>query len=323
MGGNLAKSPLVAVIYAALFYFAAVFIPFSEGYATTVAGHEIKLMGYLMLIAYCLIASITAALAFSVVDKGGFGALLPLIPAFWGLSWIVPLLQPLLQGEVTGGMTQGDVLKRLIQGCVCVLLMLLLSMLLYSKKQPKEQGPQAKEAKGTKPKLKILTLVIFLIVLPIIYMVLYFVGGYFLAWTNDAFRAYYTGGGNNGLMHMLINMLLNRLSQAGFALMRGLLIALFSLPLLLQLHGKRMMYLAINTMLVVSGALLYLLPNPLMPDDIRLRHLIANGVILLVYGLLSSFLLHTCYGGEGKASEKDKAPAKEAPKGKPAAGRAR
>lgn len=321
MGGNLAKSPLVAVMYASLIFFSAVFLPFSEGYTQAMAEYQTTLMGNLMLIAYCLVVSIIAALAFSNLEKGGFGALLPLIPGFWGLQFVVPMFQPLLAGEITGVMTQGDILKRLIQGCVCTLFMLLLSMLLYSKKKEKEPkaatpAPAPKEAK---PKLKILYLVIFLIVLPIIYSILYFILGYFLAWKNDMVRAYYTGGGDNGLMHLLINMLLTNAGQAGFALLRGLLMALLSLPLLLQLPGKRVMFVVINTLMVLCGALIYIIPNPIMPDDVRMKHLIANGVILLVYGLAASFLLHTCYG---EAVEKEPKEAKGKKGGKPAAARA-
>lgn len=311
MGGNLAKSPLIAVIYAALLHFIAVFLPFSEGYTQSLGAHETTLFGYLMLIGYCLFSCIAAAIAFSALDKGGVGALLPLLPSFLGLGFVVPMLQPFLEGETTGVMTSRDILMRLAQGAAGLILMLVLSMLLCGKKEP----PPAKE----KHKIGVLNLVIFLLVLPILYTVIYFLVSYFLGWTNEVVRNFYGGHPDNGLLNMLVNMLLERPSAAGYALLRGLLLALFSLPLMLQLAGKKVMYIVLNAMLCASGALLYLMPSPLMPDEVRIPHLLVNGIVLLVYGALSAFLLHGTFqkSEPAPAPAAKGAPANAAPAAKP------
>lgn len=316
MGGNLAKSPLIALFYAALLHFISLFLPLSDMYGSIMYsfGPETPLSGYLFLFLYCLWIAAAAALVFAATEKLGFGAALLLLPASLGLQWIVPMFWQFIDGEPSGVMTQSDTLMRAIQGCLATLIILLLCTLLYTKK-PTER-PAAKPGKY---KLRILRFIIFLLVLPIIYSLLHFILGYVLAWRNDAVRLYLRGGDNNGIMDMIINMLLHAGRYALYALLKGLLIALFSLPLMLLLPGKRVLYIVANIMLCLSGAILYLLPNPTIPDDVSLTLFIANAVILTVYGGLSAFLLHLCLIPPEPAKAPAPTPARGAPAAKPPA----
>ena len=314
MGSNLAKSPLVALFYAALLHFAAVFLPFSESYGNLLHSYEPQIppTRYLLMVACCLWMVVAIAIALAATEHIGFKGVLLLLPACLGLVWIVPLAQQLAFGEVSGVMTQKDTLLRLIQGCTSTLLTLLLCALLMAKKPAAPGTPPSK-----KYKLKYLRLAIFLLVLPLIYSLLQFILGYFLAWRDDAFRVYYQAGGNQGIMHMIIGMLLEAPRYAVFALLRGMLSALFSLPLLLLLPGKRMVYILCHTMLCLSGALLYLMPDPVMPTPVAMTHLIASAVILAVFGGISGYLLHLCVEAPKAAPLPAKAPT-TAVKGAPA-----
>lgn len=308
MGGNLAKSPLAAVFYSALFHFIAVFLPFSESYGSLLHSYEpqISPVRHLLLIAYCLWIVVVIALVLWFTEQKKLKSFLLLLPACLGIQWAVPLVQQLALGEVTGTMTQKDTLLHLIQGCGATLLTLVLCFLLMSQKMTTHTSntPSPK-----KYKLKYLRLVIFLLVLPLIYSILQFVLGYFLAWRNDAFRAYYQGGGNQGIMYMIIEMLLDAPRYAVFSLLRGMLYALFSLPLLVLLPGKRVVYILSQTMLFLSGAFLYVLPNPVMPVPVAVIHLIATAAVLVIYGVLSGYLLHTCMEAPKPAEAAKNAPA--------------
>ncbi|MGI6404378.1 MAG: hypothetical protein ACOX0K_09290 [Oscillospiraceae bacterium] len=316
MGGNLAKSPLVAVFYAALLHFTVVFLPFSEHYGSLLHSYEpqISPAQYLLMVAYCLWIVIPIAIVFSAAEPTKLKSFLLLLPTCLGLQWVVPLIQQLAFGEVTGVMTQKDTLLHLMQGCAATILILFLCFLLMSQKTA-AHTPGTSSPK--KYKLRYLRLVIVLLVLPFIYSILQFVLGYFLAWRNDAFRAYYQGGGNLGIMHMIINMLLYAPRYAVFSLLRGMLYALFSLPLLLLLPGKRVVYILCHTMLCLSGAILYLAPSPVMPAPVAVTHLIATAVVLVIYGGLSGYLLHLCVEAPKAAPLPAKAPT-TAVKGAPA-----
>ena len=306
MLGNLAKSPLAALIYASLLHFIAVFLPFSEPYSQVLIPfeQETSIFGHLMLPAYSLFIAAAAAIAFFAVEKTGLRALLSLLPVFLGYQWIIPLAGPLFLGEPTGVLTQWDIIMRLVQGCAGTITLILLCMLLFTPKHPEQAASDPKAADPKTPekkargrglrKLRLPRLTGFMLALPFIYIILYFLLGYFLGWTSEAVRVYYNGGENRGLMDMLITMLLEQPQYVGVALLRGLMLVLFSLPLMLLLPLKRLMFIILNVMLYLCGALLYILPDPLMPDGVRITHLIVNAAVLAVYGGAAGFMLHIC-----------------------------
>lgn len=293
MGGNVAKTPLIAIINAALLSYVGGFLPYSEGYrgALNTMAAASSLLDLLLSIGYCLLIAIVAALVFAAVNKSGTTTLLLMIPAFLGLQWVVPLLQQLMIGEVTGVMTTMDTILYMVQGAASTLIVLLLCMLLFPR-VPAKQKPNQPQRRY---KLRPLNLLIMLIVLPVFYFILHFVVGYFLGWKNEAARAYYSGGADGGFFFMLIEMLIHHLKYGGVALLRGFLMAVFPITLMTLMPDKRPIFIAVNTMLCLSGGLIYLLPSPVMDFSIRITHLITYGAIHLVYGAVSGVLLHTCY----------------------------
>lgn len=279
MGGNLAKSPLVAIMYGSLLYFSGVFIPFSDMYSHIMTFYmtEIPLSGYLILLGYALLISVVAALVLSSTSKTGIASLGMMIAAFLGIQWVAPLLKQLILGEATGVMTFQDTLMRMLQGGLTTILILLLSYLLASK------GEKAAQ----KWKLRPLQLVIFLLILPVLYTVFFFLSAYFLGGRQESIQLFYQMAERDSTQ-FLVQILLQ-------ALLRGVALELFSLLLMMLLPDQKWIFLITNTMLYLSGALLYLLPNPAMPWEAAMPHFIIHAASLAVYGGLGAFLLHTCY----------------------------
>ena len=291
MGGNLAKAPLTAVLYGALLPFVAVLFPYSQGYMDTAGAFVMPKTGYAFLVAYGLWISIGMAIAFANVKGRGIGAALPLIITACGLGWGVPLIRQLMLGEPTGLVSTADTLFWLAAGCVTTILMTFLMMLLFKG----EERPEPKPGAPAQPKYRIhvLGLIIRLLVLPVIFMVLYYLLWYFLLWRTESVREYFGQPELRNFMGEIIDILVNRGFTVVVTLIVGLAYALFSLPLLLQLPGKRLMFLVLNAVFYASSALLFLIPSPFMPDAVRMAHLLETGVLLVVYGAVSGILLHT------------------------------
>ena len=293
MGGNLAKTPLTAACYAALFYFTLEMLPWSEGFLQKTQGFVMPTTGYLLIIGYGLWVSLALALLWSGANAKGLKLLLPALVSLLGLQWVLPLLRQMLFGEVTGVMTQPDTLLLLAAGCIAGVLLLVLALLLFSG-GVQAQGKPALPAKATaKYKIKPLGLIIRVLVLPVIFCVLYFLLYYLLLWPNAAARAYYGGVENQGIIAEVIYMLLNNARMVPMVLCEGLLAVLCAIPLMMQLQAKRGLYIVVNTMLCASGALLMFLPGPLMQDAVRISHFITFLAIYAPYGAFSAFLLHT------------------------------
>jgi hypothetical protein len=286
MGSNLAKAPLVAVFYAALLYFSEVFLPLSDAYGQALYDFapSVTWTGHLILIGYALLICAVAAVVTATVEKGGFGALVLMLPAFWGQMLVAPVFQQLFLGEPSGTLSRSDLLWRIAQGAACSLLMLVLCTLLFPR-----NTPASPPARG---KLNLVFLPLYVVVvLPLAYFLLHFVLGYFLGWRNDAVRIFYQGGADGGVLALIINMLLDAPRYALFALAKGFLTAAFTVPLLFLMPGKRLFIIMVNVLLNLSGALFYLLPSPAMPADAALPHFIAGGAVAVLYGALAAFLL--------------------------------
>lgn len=331
MGGNLARSPLIGVFYAALLWFVAGFLPRSEAYAGAVAGFSFPTMGKLMLLAYAVVAAAIYAAVFSGAQKGGPGLALMLALTACGQQWLTPSLRQLLLGETTGVMTMTDTLLQTLGGCGATVLVLVLAMLLYKTQEKPAAKPGAPK---TEPKYKLgaLGLVIRMLALPVIYFLVYYLLWYFLFWRREAVYTFYTGAEFSKLenfMGELIHVLVDRGREAVLTLLTGLAYALFGLPLVLRMREKRVLFIACNALLCLTGVMIYLLPSPVLPDEVRMAHLPLQGAVLLVYGVLSGVLLHTAFHREaapaarpaehphGEGKQKQQRPA-QAPPASPA-----
>lgn len=286
MGGNLAKTPLTAALYAGLLWLMHAVLPWSEGYRGVWKEFTMPAWGIGMLIACCLLASIGMAVAYSAT-RGGVMPSVMLFLTTAGTMWIAPSLPGLLLGEPTGVMSGSDVVFHLAGGCIATaLFVVLLTMLWRAEPQASAQAQY---------KLRPLGLVIRMLILPVIFLVAYYLIWYFLLWRVEAVRVYYGEEGKLNFMAEIIDILIYKGSQVAVTLLKGFAYALFSLPLLLQLQGKRVLFIASNTLLYLMSGVFYLVPNPVMPDAVRMAHLMETSVLMLLYGVVSGLLLHTAF----------------------------
>jgi len=314
MGANLAKTPLTAVLYAAMFTFVARFVSFSGTFTEAQAAYAMPVTGYIMLIVYGLWLSVIMALCVTHAKGRGVMLLLNEAVLFLSLGCILPVLEQILRGQPTLVMTTADTWMQVVISAVATLILLILGLLVMKAPEP--------DPRPVKYNIRVPHLIVKVIVSPLVFCILYFLTWYFLAWQVEAVRLYFTnnaGATDGGFIAEIINMLLRDAGMAGFSLIQGLLLVLCSFPLLFQLPGKRVMFLILNTMLYLCGALYWLIPGPVVPDAVRFAQLLRYGVLLLLYGVFTGFMLHTSLRAEVLPEPKESA-AKPATGTKPTAG---
>ena len=124
------------------------------------------------------------------------------------------------------------------------------------------------------------------------YVVLYFTFGYFIAWRNAAVREYY-GGVDTGSFsaHMQV-VLRTTWWLIPLQMVRGVLWALLALPLIRSMKGAwPETALTIGLLFAVVMNAQLLIPNPYMPETVRMAHLIETATSNFVFGLLVGWLL--------------------------------
>lgn len=130
-----------------------------------------------------------------------------------------------------------------------------------------------------------------LTVTAVIFMLLYFVFGYFIAWKNPLIQDYYGAKDAGNFFAQLAWIWANTPWMFPFQAFRGLLFALFTLPTIRMLKGPSWeVGLTVGVWLIIwSGQLV--LPNPYIPAAVARIHLIESVPYHFIFGWLMGWLL--------------------------------
>ena len=131
-------------------------------------------------------------------------------------------------------------------------------------------------------------------VLAIIYLIIYWLAGYFIAWQNPELRAYY---GSPGELTPFFAHTIERLKNAPdlfiLQLARGILFAIIAMPLIIGSKVKSWLTALLVASLLAVPHLVHIMPNALMPAaSVRFSHMLETATSTFVYGLIIVWLLH-------------------------------
>ena len=157
----------------------------------------------------------------------------------------------------------------------------------------------AKDQWNPNPAMTTKQLILKLTVVSIIYVIIYWCAGYFIAWQNPELREFYGSPGEIvPFWEHTFETIRNSPDLLILQLIRGLLFALFVLPLI---RGS-----AVNPWLtaLLIGLLLaiphfgHIIANPLIPiASVRLSHMLETATSTFLFGLIIVWLLHRKHNG--------------------------
>lgn len=148
---------------------------------------------------------------------------------------------------------------------------------------------QPKEADAPNPlKLSLQGWLARLALLPLVYIVIYFLFGYFIAWQSPDVRELYTGStAIEPFFAHLANTIQGNASIIPFQLMRGLFWIGLALVVLRMMKGgswEKAILVGFLFGLLLTTQLMF--PNPYMPASVRLAHFIETSTSTFLYGVL-------------------------------------
>jgi hypothetical protein len=131
-----------------------------------------------------------------------------------------------------------------------------------------------------------------LAVIALAYLMLYFTFGYFIAWRNPAVREYYGGIDEGNFFAHMGTVLGHTFWLIPFQMLRAMLWAVLALPIIRMLKGQwQETALAIGLLFAVLMNAQLLLPNPYMPEAVRITHLMETASSNFIFGVLVGWLL--------------------------------
>ena len=195
-----------------------------------------------------------------------------LIVALWFALFGVLTLQPQIETAVfVRTLPQGFLFRLFLVGFIFSGVFAVLLTLMLGKRRSANGG----DGVSTNLPGNISTWVYKLTVIAIVYVAIYFTFGYFIAWSSPAVRAYYGGGEYNGFLRQLMHTWQTMPWLFPFQIFRGLLWAAIAVPVIKMTKGAWWQAgLAVALLFSVVMNTQLLLPNPLMPYDVRMAHLL-------------------------------------------------
>lgn len=132
-----------------------------------------------------------------------------------------------------------------------------------------------------------------LAIIAIAYMTLYSTFGYFIAWRNPAVQAYYSGIDEGSFLAHMKAIFTTAPWLEPFQALRGVLWALLALPVIRMMKGRwQEAAFAVGLLFAVLMNSQLLLPTPLMPEAVRMTHLVETASYNFIFGCLIVWLLH-------------------------------
>jgi len=138
-----------------------------------------------------------------------------------------------------------------------------------------------------------------IVIIAVAYLILYFTFGYFIAWRNPAVREYYGGIDQGGFAGQIGKVLRNTPWLIPFQIARAICWVALAVPVIRMLKGQRTeTTLAIGLLFAVLMNAQILLPNPYMPEPVRMAHLVETASSNLIFGIFVGWLLtqHARFG---------------------------
>lgn len=136
-------------------------------------------------------------------------------------------------------------------------------------------------------------LIKFLVLAVITYPLLYSLAGYFIAWQFEAVRLFYTGSSEK---LSFIKVVIQNFKESNLYLMQILRAALWigiALPVIRMLKGKlweTVVVIGLLFALIMNSQ--HLIPNPYMPENIRLPHFIETASSNFIWGAAIALFMH-------------------------------
>jgi hypothetical protein len=126
----------------------------------------------------------------------------------------------------------------------------------------------------------------------IAYLFLYFTFGYFIAWRNPVVRAYYGGSDPSSFMSHIASLLRNEPALFLLQAVRAVMWTALAVPVIKMMKGEWWESgLAVALLFGVFMTAPLLLPNTLMPHEVRMAHLMETSTSNFLFGWLVVWLL--------------------------------
>ena len=241
------------------------------------------------LVATLLVVSFLNAVVFSYVILNsrwtGWKLILSIFFVCYGVTTVMGQIETAV---FVTTLPPGFLLRLFLSGALIAAIFSPLAVLILGKRE----SIATEDTQPSRLKFSAVEWAIKLSLIAIAYIVIYFSFGYFIAWKSAAVRAYYGGTDPCSFFSHISNVARDTPWLFALQALRALLWVALAVPVIRMMKGewwKAGLAVALLFSVVMNAQLL--LPNPLMPAEVRMAHLLETASSNFLFGWLVVFVL--------------------------------
>jgi len=230
-----------------------------------------------------------AVLAYVIIRSrwAGWKLILTIFFVFYGVTTVLPQIETAF---FLTRLPPGMLPRLFLAGAIIAAIFSPLAILILGKRKPAKD--EAKDESHLRLNMPLGEWVGKLCLIIVVYVVIYFTFGYFIAWQSAAVRAYYGGSDPGSLLTQMSSVIRETPWLIPLQALRAILWAAIAVPVIRMMKGQWWEAgLAMALLFGVVATSLLLLPNPLMPRDVRMAHLLETATSNFLFGWLMVLVL--------------------------------
>ena len=274
---TLLKLLLSAIVYTIVFSAANALLPFSQGFKElNVSENPLNLL-FLLLNAVWI--CFTMYFIIRHTNVGGKKLFAGLLFVMFFVQCFMTQIETLFFIDRFTALTRLDVVLIMFAGLFPLLAAVPLLLLFFGKK----------DVVVEKIQINIKSIMLKLGIIGIIYLCVYMLFGYFVAWQFEELRIFYSGSAEK--LNFWEQVLGNSPAMFLFQIARGILFGIFVLPLIHMVNKNKAVFIISVCLVYLCTAVVLIIPNVLFPDMVRFGHLIEMTSSMLLFGIITGSIL--------------------------------
>ena len=283
---NLAITTAIRLLALALVYFVC-FVVVSGALLATTMDQPAPADAAVALLALLVVSLVHAAVLTYVIRRSRWSGWKLIVSVFFVLYGVSTLMPQIETAYFVTRLPPGMLPRLFLAGLIIAAVFSPLAVLILGKARSRPY-----DTFDARLKMPASEWAIKLSIIALAYVVIYFTFGYFIAWQSEAVRVYYGGNDPGSFIAQIGNVLRTEPQLFLLQIARGLLWTIIALPVIRMMKGKRWEAGLAVALLFAMGSSQLLIPNPLMPAEVRMAHLVETLTSNFLFGWIVVALLH-------------------------------
>jgi hypothetical protein len=248
----------------------------------------------LPLLLVCLLNTLVLVYAITRSRWCGLRLIAAIFATFYGIMFVMSLIEAIF---FMTNIPESEMPKLFMMGAIVALIFSPLAVLILGKMR-RDTSAAGQNSRLVMPWYEWIWK---LVVIVAAYLILYFTFGYFVAWQNPVVREFYGGGPLIGFFPHMRAVFQHSPLLVPFQVLRAIMWVAIALPVIRMMKGKPWeASLAVSLNFAVLMNAQHLLPNPYMPQAVRIVHLIETTPSNFIFGWVLVWLINRHHSSLGE-----------------------